>query len=445
MQKTYFISYNSADRRWAHWIAWTLERLGQRARIHEWEIAGGGNVPMWMEEALSSSDAMIAVVSPAFLNARYSQVEVHASNWRAFQSRDGFVKPVVVAQVVDWPIFLGNLRRLSLVGLSQGECGEALARFITDPVAPREEPPFPGAPATPEPASARPWTEMEPAPSPPPTLAEIDRLLAAQQRGTDRNQVSSTIADWLGCRDLPRQADETLGRLFNEDGLYRLNELGDHDGAISRFDRALDCHLRAFGPASDAVARVKSNKASALLEIGSHPCLMEALVLVREAVAAQEARFGPNPPEADISRLMTSRILLALGTPGDLNEADRLLDEASRVARTTQTSRDLDGMQARVAKRRATRAALLRAREIEQHLLSAVDENRISDETESLLNNLGVTLWALGDRDEAARHLLAALDLQRRRLHPDHPTIAAKESMLAALRSGEPSGFEPVD
>lgn len=93
---------------------------------------------------------------------------------------------------------------------------------------------------------------------------------------------------------------------------------------------------------------------------------------------------------------MTARIMLVLGTPRDLNDADRLLDEASRVARTTQTSRDLDGMRARVAKRRGTRAALLRAREIEQQLLSAVDETRISDETESLLNNLGVTLWALG-------------------------------------------------
>lgn len=441
MPDSFFISYNSADRDWAHWIAWTLQDLGHRVRVHEWEIASGGNVPMWMEQALTDADAMIAVVSPAFLDARYSQAEVHAGNWRGFQSRGGFVKPVVVADVADWPIFLGNLKRLSLVGLSREQSRDALAAFVSDPVAPRSEPGFPGADSPP--AAAKSTPARAPA-GPPPSAVQIDRLLAAHRHGDERERVSQAVADWLQRDDLPADADVSLGRLFNEDAIYRLDRLGDIDGAIRRFDAALTCHLRAFGAASNDVAVLKSNKASALVEIGTPACLTEALGLAREAVAAQEAQFGPNPAEADVSRLMTARILLARHGPGDLDEADRLLAEARRVARTAQTQRDLDGMRARVAKARRTRAGLAAALDIERALLDAVSDDR-SEERATSLNNLAFTLWAMGRHREAERHLQAALDLRRSFLHPNHPAISDNEASLAALQRGEPSGFEARD
>ena len=444
MPKTFFISYNSTDSSWAQWIAWTLSDLGHRPRVHEWEISGGGNVLKWMEEALSSADAVITIVSPSFLVAKYSQAEVQAGIWRSFQSRDGFVKPVVVTEVIDWPVFLGSLKRLSLVGLTGSQSREAIAQFVVDPVAPLVEPPFPGSLET----SLRwsPSPEPEGVSNSPPSQVEIERLRSAQQRGEDQNHVSSVITEWLNRSDLPHGADQTLGVLFNEeDGIHRLRVMGDFDGAIRRFDAALCCHIRAFGAASDPVARVKSNKADALLEIGGRSCLDEALLLAREAVAAQEAQFGPNPPEADISRLMSAKILLELGAPSDLDDADRLLGEASRVARTTQTSRDIEGMLARIAKRRGNREGLFRARQIEKDLLSGYDCNDHSLEHATALNNLAITLWAMGDRLEAETHLVAALTLRKQLLDASHPLIADTEITLSALRSGEPSMFEPSE
>jgi hypothetical protein len=36
-----FVSYTSADRDWAHWIAWTLREAGHEPFVHEWEIGPG--------------------------------------------------------------------------------------------------------------------------------------------------------------------------------------------------------------------------------------------------------------------------------------------------------------------------------------------------------------------------------------------------------------------
>ena len=36
-----FVSYTSADRDWAHWIAWTLKEAGYEPFVHEWEVGAG--------------------------------------------------------------------------------------------------------------------------------------------------------------------------------------------------------------------------------------------------------------------------------------------------------------------------------------------------------------------------------------------------------------------
>lgn len=38
-----FISYTSADRTWAEWIAWTLEQAGYQVIVQDWDFEPGDN------------------------------------------------------------------------------------------------------------------------------------------------------------------------------------------------------------------------------------------------------------------------------------------------------------------------------------------------------------------------------------------------------------------
>ena len=40
MGQKFFISFNSADRDKAHWIAWTLKEASHEVAVHDWEIPG---------------------------------------------------------------------------------------------------------------------------------------------------------------------------------------------------------------------------------------------------------------------------------------------------------------------------------------------------------------------------------------------------------------------
>ena len=72
MGQKFFISFNSADRTKAHWIAWTLKEAGHEVAVHDWEIPAGGNAPLWMNTKLAWADRLIAVMSPDYAPARYS-------------------------------------------------------------------------------------------------------------------------------------------------------------------------------------------------------------------------------------------------------------------------------------------------------------------------------------------------------------------------------------
>ena len=59
MGQKFFISFNSADRTKAHWIAWTLKEAGHEVAVHDWELPAGGNVPLWMNTKLAWADRLI--------------------------------------------------------------------------------------------------------------------------------------------------------------------------------------------------------------------------------------------------------------------------------------------------------------------------------------------------------------------------------------------------
>jgi hypothetical protein len=44
----FFVSYTSADRPWAEWIAWELEAVGYSTRLQPWDMQPGSNFVLIM-------------------------------------------------------------------------------------------------------------------------------------------------------------------------------------------------------------------------------------------------------------------------------------------------------------------------------------------------------------------------------------------------------------
>src|SRR5947199_6744104 len=81
--KDFFISYNSADKAWAEWIAWQLEEAGYTTFLQAWDFRPGSNFILEMQKATAETPRTIMVLSSNYLNALYTQ-----SEWAAAFQRD---------------------------------------------------------------------------------------------------------------------------------------------------------------------------------------------------------------------------------------------------------------------------------------------------------------------------------------------------------------------
>jgi uncharacterized protein YjbI with pentapeptide repeats len=194
-----FISYTSSDRDWAFWIGQELQKLGDVPHIHEWEIPGGGDIPAWMNARLKKADHVLCVVSPAYLNARYSGWELRAAQWAAQDGRPNFALPVFIEDCEPPPL-LAPLRRCNLYGIGEEEARARFAAYLSPaakPVgparfpgkaeaagaryAPHIEVPFPGDHSISVPAPP----SSQPLPSEPPPVANKDDDLEAIKKTLD--------------------------------------------------------------------------------------------------------------------------------------------------------------------------------------------------------------------------------------------------------------------
>lgn len=73
--KDFFISYNQADRLWAEWIAWQIEEDGYSTILQAWDFRPGSNFIFEMNRAATEAKRTIAVLSPEYLSAQYTQLE----------------------------------------------------------------------------------------------------------------------------------------------------------------------------------------------------------------------------------------------------------------------------------------------------------------------------------------------------------------------------------
>jgi hypothetical protein len=95
----FFVSYTSADRAWAEWIAWQLEAEGYKVIVQEWDFTPGNDWAHEMQQATTAAERVLAVLSPSYLTSVHGEAE-----WRAFYAKDpsgerGLLLPVRVSDI----------------------------------------------------------------------------------------------------------------------------------------------------------------------------------------------------------------------------------------------------------------------------------------------------------------------------------------------------------
>ena len=142
MRQKFFISFNSADRTKAHWIAWTLKEAGHEVAVHDWEIPAGGNAPLWMNTRLAWADRLIAVISFDYAPSRYSPMEWASQIWNDPDGTKGSVIPVIVRPTSKMPPLLGGLSWIDLTNCSEDEARRRLIKGVDIPAPPELKPAF---------------------------------------------------------------------------------------------------------------------------------------------------------------------------------------------------------------------------------------------------------------------------------------------------------------
>jgi hypothetical protein len=79
----FFVSYTSADRAWAEWIAWQLEAEGYMVVVQAWDVTAGRDWLHEMQHATSTAQRVVVVLSPAYLQSIHRETE-----WRPFDAED---------------------------------------------------------------------------------------------------------------------------------------------------------------------------------------------------------------------------------------------------------------------------------------------------------------------------------------------------------------------
>lgn len=145
----FFISYTSADERWAEWIGYVLEEEGCSVRVQAWDFRPGSNFVLEMQQAASSAERTLMVLSPDYLKSQFANPEWAAAFAMDPQGLQRALVPVMVRSCEPAGM-LKPLVHINVVGLAEDEARRRLVIGIRAGRAkPSTRPPFPGAPTNP--------------------------------------------------------------------------------------------------------------------------------------------------------------------------------------------------------------------------------------------------------------------------------------------------------
>ena len=152
----FFISYNKADREWAEWIAWQLEKDGFSTVLQAWDFRPGCNFVLEMQKATEDSERTIAVLSPDFLTSLFTQPEWAAAFVGDPTGEERKLLPVRVRECKPGGL-LKTLSYIDLVDLDEEAAKNALLAGVKlERAKPSSPPPFPSSHSTPPPEGPRP-------------------------------------------------------------------------------------------------------------------------------------------------------------------------------------------------------------------------------------------------------------------------------------------------
>lgn len=142
--KDFFISYNKEDKAWAEWIAWELEGEGYTTVLQAWDFMPASNFVLEMQKAAESSSRTMAVLSPDYLNATYTQPEWTAALVQDPAGEKGILLPVRV-RPCELKGMWTSIIYIDLVGLNEVKAKSALLEGVKrGRVKPSNKPGFPG-------------------------------------------------------------------------------------------------------------------------------------------------------------------------------------------------------------------------------------------------------------------------------------------------------------
>ena len=125
----FFISYNKEDKAWAEWIAWELEEKGCTTVLQAWDFRPASNFVLEMQKASENSSRTIAVLSPDYLNAVFTQPEWTAAFVQDPTGEKGTLLPVRVHPCELKGVWT-SITHIDLVGLNEDKARDALLEGI---------------------------------------------------------------------------------------------------------------------------------------------------------------------------------------------------------------------------------------------------------------------------------------------------------------------------
>jgi TIR domain len=143
----FFVSHAGADRAWAEWIAWQLEKAGYSVELDVWDWAVGRNFVTAMSDALDGAIRVVALFSAAYFDrSRYTTEEWTAAVLHVPGLQEGRLVPARVEDVPagEMPAVLRPLIFCDLFGVDADEARRVLLAAVTGPCRPDSEPLFPG-------------------------------------------------------------------------------------------------------------------------------------------------------------------------------------------------------------------------------------------------------------------------------------------------------------
>ncbi len=152
--RDFFISYNSADKTWAEWIAWTLEEAGYSVVFQDWDFQPGSNFVLEMQMAGQGTERTLVVLSESYLQAEYTQPEWAAAFVDDPRGEKRKLVPVRVKECSPGGM-LKSMIYADLLGLAASEAKEVLLGALKERDKPSQPPSFPGGAEAPPPASTR--------------------------------------------------------------------------------------------------------------------------------------------------------------------------------------------------------------------------------------------------------------------------------------------------